>query len=158
MRLKTQLIQDSELPRQYLRRNNMSANSSSSGEESDTRPAARHAKSRSPPLPPRPQETVVKYALSSSKSSNSDDPRLSRAESECSVAVSDSASESPVSKRSSRLSPFHQDTKSDDEGVLVDALLKVILQSKSVEMKAQLADALIANPSLIDRIRKASEQ
>lgn len=156
MRHKTQLIQESQLPKQYLHRNNVSSHSSSSGEENDTRP--RHAKSKSPALPPRPQQTIVKRALSSSKSLNTDDPRLSRAESEASVEVSDSASVSPVSKRSSRSSPFHQETKSNGDGVLVDALLKIILQSQSVELKAQLADALIANPTLVDRIRSANSQ
>ncbi len=43
-----------------------------------------------------------------------------------------------------------------DEGILVDALLKIIAQSPSVETKAQLADMLIANPSLVERIKKGN--
>lgn len=155
MRHKTQQVQESHLPKRYLR-SKLSAYSSSSGEENDVNPS--HTRSKSPALPPRPRQTIINRALSPSKSS--DNTRHSRAESEASVEIHipDSVSGSPGSRTSSRSSPVHQEAKSDGEGILVDALLKIILQSQNVEMKAQLADVLIANPSLAERIKRANEQ
>jgi hypothetical protein len=40
----------------------------------------------------------------------------------------------------------------------VDALLKVILNAGNTEMKAQLADVMISNPSLAERLKAAKEQ
>lgn len=157
MRHKTQLItqqaQDSQLPKRYLH-SKLSVNSSSSGEENDSS-HSNIARSKSPALPPRPRQTIINRALSPSK--NTDSHRLSRAESEASVEIHipDSASVSPGSRTSSRSSPVHQlQEAKGDEGILVDALLKIIAQSSSVETKAQLADMLIANPSLAERIKK----
>lgn len=150
MRFKTQQVQEPIIPKRYLRRNNLSANSSSSGEENDTG----IARSRSPALPPRPRQTIINRALSPTK--NTDSPRLSRAESEASVEIR--MSDSPSGSPGSRSSPMHHSVKIPDDSVLVDALLKIVLQSKSVEMKAQLADVLIAYPSLADRVKRVNEQ
>lgn len=150
-----QQVQDAQIPKRYLR-SKLSANSSSSGEENDSSPNI--ARSKSPALPPRPRQTIINRALSPSRTSDS--KRHSRAESEASVElqIPDSASGSPGSRTSSRSSPVHQEAKGKDDGVLVDALLKIILQSQNVEMKAQLADVLIENPSLAERIKKSNEQ
>ena len=158
MRFKNQQVQQVQepiVPKRYFRRSHLSANSSSSGEENDAGTGI--ARSKSPALPPRPRQTVINRALSPSK--NTDSSRLSHAESEASVEIhmSDSPGGSPGS-RSPRSPPIHQSAKSTDESVLVDALLKIIVQSKSVEMKAQLADVLIAYPFLADRVKRVNEQ
>ena len=64
---------------------------------------------------------------------------------------------SPTGERS--ISPIIQQQKSSsDDGALVSALLKVILKSGSTEMKADLMDIMIDNPTLAKRLKEAKEQ
>ena len=47
-------------------------------------------------------------------------------------------------------------SKQKDNEVLLDALLKLVLQANNIEMKAKLADLLISNPSLAEKMKEMS--
>ena len=171
--------------------------STSSSEESDSqgrqrRSRAIRSRSKSPALPLRPRETVVRHALSpvpaprklslepsaptdeddntnnssgnrsrmSSIESTATPPKDSRSDSLASVEIKLNELQTEASPRPSSVVHSLQTngSKQKDNEVLLDALLKLVLQTNNIEMKAKLADLLISNPSLAEKMKEIGEQ
>jgi uncharacterized protein YgiM (DUF1202 family) len=178
MRTKQKVVRNSSSD-SHASKKSLASTPPSSSDEKDSfyKTPTRYARSRSPARPPRPRQTLINRALTPNASPNpSPGPLLSpprfpsgvngddqdvspvrNAGSE-SDSLSSTGSNSPSNHRSTSPPAPSKTPSTNGEAALVDALLKVILNAGNTEMKAQLADVMISNPSLAERLKAAKEQ
>ena len=147
-------------------------------EDSFCKTRNRYSRSSSPLRPPRPRQTIINNALSPSRSPRLSSPAISPTNVHFSPgedslrqeglsppvhtngthnSSESTSSKSPTSTHST--SPPAQDPKPSPDTllILVDALLKIILQSGNTEVKACLTDLLVTHPFLAERFKRAKE-
>ena len=115
-----------------------------------------YARSKRPARPPRPEQTLIEHALTSTLTPPTS-PSISPSPCSQGTNVFNMDRNPPTCKRS--IPPIIEQQKSScDDGALVSALLKVILKFGSTEMKAHLTDIMNDNPTLAERLKEAKGQ